>query len=125
MAASEHLGPQFVEAYHVAPKFNRKSIAEKGILPSPNSMGEEEFPEHHTKGAFYFQSKGDLEHYYGDDSTPTDVWKGQASWKHSHQDPYIEDASYTTKPITNPQRVGHGTAEGIHWHPEENCPHCN
>jgi len=132
MTASDHLGPQFVNAFHAAPRRLRKAIEKQGIVPSPNSLDDAEtpewdrvFPVEHTQGAFFFQNKEDLEHYVGAGSHDSDVWHGTVPLEHTHQDPYLDDADYTTKPIKNVKRVGHTAEDGIHWHPEENCPHCN
>jgi hypothetical protein len=131
MTASDHLGPQFVNAFHAAPRFVRKAIEEKGIVPSSNSLDDAEtpewdrvFPSAHTQGAFFFQNKYDLEHYIGAGSRDSDIWHGTVPLEDTHQDPYLEDADYTTKPIKNVSRVGHAADDGIHWHPEEKCPRC-
>ena len=125
MSASDNLGPQFVDAFHHAPRLARKSIEEKGILPSSDSFDQEQVEmTGHTAGAFFVQNKTYLEHYLGD-SHSGDIWHGKVPADNVYQDPQLEDADYTTEPISSVTRVGHATDVGVHWHPEENCPHCN
>jgi hypothetical protein len=119
MTSPENMGRQFVNAFHMAPRSKRRAIAAEGIKPSGNSMDMEM---EHSKGAFFFQRREDLEWYAGDSHPGRDIWYGRVPLERTHEDPWLEDANYTHKTIKSPQRVGHTTESGeIHWHPEEHC----
>jgi hypothetical protein len=128
MSASDNLGPQFVDAFHAAPRGAAASIKEKGIQPSPNSIaGDSDLFEErgHEAGAFFFQNKQHLKAYLGKDSPNMDVWHGKVALEDTYQDPFIEDADYTTTPIVGVKPVGHTTyGGGVHWYPRKGCPRC-